>query len=126
MPHVALRPRKEPGEEIHGSYRHADAKDDSSEHSLIPAFTEGEHQAANDNGDEAEALGNRAGESSLKLLDRVFPGAITALQQDECEHQIHVAHPLNAHVCCAYAHSDAKELLIVLRRKSKCGSNSRS
>src|SRR6266567_1428284 len=88
-----LRPRKEPGEKIDRCYRHAHAEKDSGEHSLIPAFAEGEHQAAYYNCDEAEALGNRASESVLKLLHRVFPRASAGLQQDEREHCVHIAHP---------------------------------
>jgi hypothetical protein len=42
-----------------GLYRHADAEHDSGEHALVPAFAEGEHQTANDDGDEIEVLGNR-------------------------------------------------------------------
>jgi hypothetical protein len=51
--------REEPVEKVDGRYRHADAEHDSGEHALVPPFAEGEHQTANDDGDEIEALGNR-------------------------------------------------------------------
>jgi hypothetical protein len=52
-------PGEEPVEKVDGRYRYADAEHDSGEHALVPAFAEGEHQNANDDGDEIEALGNR-------------------------------------------------------------------
>jgi len=44
---------------------------------LFP-LPEGKHQTTNDDGDKAEALGNRAREGVLWLLNCIFPGAAEA------------------------------------------------
>src|SRR5439155_4340894 len=107
------RSRKEPGQKINRSDCHAYAEDNPGKHPFVSALAESEHQAANHDGDKAEALGNRAGKSSLKLLDGVLPRATPGLQQHKCEHHVHMHIP-ETRMCCAYTHSDAAESLIVL------------
>src|SRR5437879_7776543 len=88
-----LRSRKEPGQKINRCDCHANAEDNPGKHPLVSTFTKSEHQAANHDGDKAEALGNRAGKSSLELLDGVLPRASPGLEQNECEHHVHMHIP---------------------------------
>jgi len=68
--------REKPTHERHGANRHADAEDDPSEHPLGIAFTEGEHEPAHDDGDEAKAPSDGAGESGLEHVGGVLPGGV--------------------------------------------------
>lgn len=75
---------------FHRANRHADAKDDAGEHLLRLALAVSEHQTADDDGDQAETLGNRAGEGGLENVHGVVPRVAAGLCVDrQCgeEHQ---------------------------------------
>src|SRR5260221_6957315 len=65
---------KEPRHEVDGSDRHADAKQNPGEDTLRAAFAESEGQPGDDNCDQGQSAGDRAGESLFQNDDRLLPG----------------------------------------------------
>jgi hypothetical protein len=68
-----LSDTEEPSQEVAGKNRHAQAKHDSGEGAFAATFAKCEREAANNNGDECESLGDRAGKCRLQYRDGVFP-----------------------------------------------------
>jgi hypothetical protein len=75
---------KEPSEEVDRCDGHADAKQDASHDFLRAAFTEGEGQPSDHNGDEREATSNGGCERGHQNIDGVLPGRSTGCLGEDC------------------------------------------
>src|ERR1700730_6026325 len=66
--------REEPGHEVHGGDRHADAKEYAGEYELRTALAESAREARYDNRDKRKSAGDGAREGLLQDTHSVFPG----------------------------------------------------
>ncbi len=83
--------RKEPGHKVDRADCHAHAEDDPGDGFLGLAFAIGEHQPADDDGDQQQPSGNRAGEGGFEDVDGVIPriaaGALRIHGQRRAKHK---------------------------------------
>src|SRR3981189_1442797 len=70
----SLVSRKEPSHEVDGGDGHANAEENAGEDTFRSAFTEGEGEPGDDNGDERKPARDGAGERLLEDTDGVLPG----------------------------------------------------
>ena len=73
--------RKKPREEIHCGDGHSDPEEHAGKYTFRAAFTEGEGQTGDDNGNERKAASDGAGEGLLQHANGVFPWG-SALSED--------------------------------------------
>ena len=68
-------------------HRHAQAENDPGERFFRAAFTKGEHQPADHDGDQAQPPRDRAGKGIFEHRHRIEPGARTLSEQVTCRYQ---------------------------------------
>src|SRR5437016_3650598 len=78
--------RKEPSHEVDGGDGHTNPEEDTCEHSLRAAFSEGEGQAGYHNCNKGKTASDGAGERLLQDADRVLPRGGT-LSEGRCRQQ---------------------------------------
>src|SRR5215831_5738505 len=75
---------EQPGEELRREQREAAAEDDAADLPLGAPFTEHEHEAAEDDGDEREGAGERSCEGSLEVGGGALPRGLRGCGQRPC------------------------------------------